>query len=103
MELSGGQQQRVSVARALAGEPDVILADEPTGNLDTLSGTEVMALLQELNAGGMTVVLVTHDPRIAEHCTRVVRVLDGRIVGDEPVADRRMAAAGRAAVEGEGA
>jgi putative ABC transport system ATP-binding protein len=102
-QLSGGQQQRVAVARALAGRPQVLLADEPTGNLDTRSGTEVMALLQELNAGGMTVVLVTHDPRIAEHCTRVVRVLDGRIVGDEPVADRRMAAAGRAAVEGEGA
>ncbi len=90
-QLSGGQQQRVAVARALAEKPDVLLGDEPTGNLDSRSGREVMALMQRLNAEGMTVILVTHDPAIARHCRRVVRVLDGRIVADEPVEDRLMA------------
>jgi ABC-type lipoprotein export system ATPase subunit len=87
-QLSGGQQQRVAVARALVGRPEILLADEPTGNLDSRSGREVMGLLQQLNAEGMTVVLVTHDPGIGRHCARIVHVLDGRVVGDEPVADR---------------
>ena len=84
-QLSGGQQQRVAIARALAGQPQVLLADEPTGNLDSRSGAEVMALIQELNEQGVTVVMVTHDERIALHCKRIVRVFDGRILADEVV------------------
>ena len=84
-QLSGGQQQRVAVARALAGRPQLLLADEPTGNLDSRSGREVMALFQQLNDRGMTVVMVTHDERIAHHCRRVVRILDGRVLADELV------------------
>jgi len=91
-QLSGGQQQRVAVARALAGQPQLLLADEPTGNLDSRSGRGVMALFQELNDRGMTVVLVTHDEGIARHCRRLVRVLDGRIIADGPVAERLHAA-----------
>ena len=86
-ELSGGQQQRVAIARALVTQPEVLLADEPTGNLDSHSGTEIMALVQHLNDGGITVIMVTHDPRIARHCHRIVQLSDGRIVGDEPVAE----------------
>ncbi len=87
-QLSGGQQQRVAIARALAGRPQVLLADEPTGNLDSRSGREVMALIQQLNEQGVTVVMVTHDERIALHCKRIVRVFDGRILSDEAVAER---------------
>ncbi len=86
-QLSGGQQQRCAVARALAGRPKLLLADEPTGNLDSVSGREVMGIIQGLNARGMTVIMVTHDEAIANHCKRIVRVLDGRILSDEPVAD----------------
>lgn len=86
-QLSGGQQQRVAVARALAGRPQVLLADEPTGNLDSRSGQEVMGIIQGLNAGGMTVVMVTHDEHIARHCRRIVRVFDGRVLADETVGD----------------
>jgi putative ABC transport system ATP-binding protein len=91
-ELSGGQQQRVAIARALVTEPALVLADEPTGNLDTHTTIEVMALFQELNAQGITVVLVTHEPEVAVYAKRVVEVRDGRIIRDEPVKNRRMAA-----------
>jgi len=84
-ELSGGQQQRVAVARALVGDPVVLLADEPTGNLDTRSGTQLMGLFQELNSRGRTVIVVTHDPEVAQYCERVVRLRDGRVVSDERV------------------
>jgi putative ABC transport system ATP-binding protein len=81
-QLSGGQQQRVSIARALVAQPQLLLADEPTGNLDSHAGAEVMRLIRQLHAGGMTVVLVTHDSDIARQCPRRVRVADGRIVED---------------------
>jgi len=91
-ELSGGQQQRVAIARALVTEPAIILADEPTGNLDTQTSIEVMALFQELNEQGITIVLVTHEPSIAVYASRIVEVRDGRIRRDEPVKSRRSAA-----------
>jgi putative ABC transport system ATP-binding protein len=81
-QLSGGQQQRVAVARAIAGKPSVLLADEPTGNLDSVNGEAVMDLLQELHREGATICMVTHDPRYAEHAQRSVHLFDGRIVGD---------------------
>jgi putative ABC transport system ATP-binding protein len=81
-QLSGGQQQRVAVARAVAGEPAILLADEPTGNLDSQNGEAVMGLLQELHRGGATICMVTHDPRYAEHADRSVHLFDGRVVED---------------------
>jgi putative ABC transport system ATP-binding protein len=82
-QLSGGQQQRVAIARALVGDPKVLLADEPTGNLDSRTSVEVMALFQELGHAGITVVVVTHEPDIAAHASRVVVVKDGRVVSDK--------------------
>ena len=84
MELSGGQQQRVSIARALVGNPSVILADEPTGALDSRTGREVLAMLQDLHSQGHTVVLITHDNSIAIQAQRIIRLEDGRVVYDGP-------------------
>ncbi len=81
-ELSGGQRQRVAVARALVGEPSLLLADEPTGNLDSRTSAEIMALFDELHAQGQTLLVVTHEPDIAAHCRRTVRIGDGRVVSD---------------------
>ncbi len=81
-QLSGGQQQRVAIARAIAARPPILLADEPTGNLDSASGAGVMDILSRLHRQGRTVVLITHDQRVAEHASRRVRILDGRIVQD---------------------
>jgi putative ABC transport system ATP-binding protein len=92
-ELSGGQQQRVAIARALVTQPTLLLADEPTGNLDSRTTVEVMALFQELNAQGISVVLVTHEPEVAQYAKRVVEVRDGRIIRDHLVDNRHDAAA----------
>ena len=93
-ELSGGQQQRVAIARALVTEPKLLLADEPTGNLDSRTTIEVMALFQELNDQGITIVLVTHEPEVAKYAKRVIEMRDGRIMRDRLVTNR-----GRAAVD----
>lgn len=92
-ELSGGQRQRVAVARALVTRPSIILADEPTGNLDTKTGEEIMGLFEELHHQGNTIILVTHEADIAEHAHRVVRLRDGLVETDEPVRKRKAVAA----------
>ena len=81
-ELSGGQQQRVALARAIVTEPAIVLADEPTGNLDSVSGAEVMQIFARLNASGRTIVMITHEPDVAEHAKRVIHLVDGRIESD---------------------
>ena len=92
-ELSGGEQQRVSIARALVNEPAIILADEPTGNLDSRTSVDVMTVFQELNEQGITILLVTHEPDIAEYTKRIVVLRDGHIISDRAVTDRRDARA----------
>lgn len=82
-ELSGGQRQRVAIARALVTEPDVILADEPTGNLDTKSGQDILSIFSEMSQDGKTLVMVTHDPKMAEKQQRVIHISDGRIISDD--------------------
>ena len=84
-ELSGGQRQRVAIARALVNEPSIILADEPTGNLDSKSGHEIMKIFDELHRSGNTIILVTHEDNIAKYSNRIVRLLDGKVVSDESV------------------
>jgi putative ABC transport system ATP-binding protein len=84
-ELSGGQQQRVAIARALVNNPKLLLADEPTGNLDSHSSTEIMAIIQELHQKGMTIILVTHENDIANYTERIVRFFDGKIISDQPI------------------
>jgi putative ABC transport system ATP-binding protein len=88
-QLSGGQQQRVAIARAVVSSPELILADEPTGNLDSKNGVEVMNILSELNAGGTTVVMVTHNRRDAEYAHRIVEMFDGEILSSEQTANRK--------------
>jgi putative ABC transport system ATP-binding protein len=85
-ELSGGQKQRVAIARALVNEPDLLLADEPTGALDSITGKEIMSIFKELNQQGMTIVVITHDASVAQAAKRIVRIQDGRIVSDDDTA-----------------
>ena len=92
-ELSGGQRQRVAIARALVNKPSILLADEPTGNLDSKTGDEIMGLFAELHSKGNTVILVTHEEYIAEHAHRIIRVRDGLVASDEVVKDRKVPAA----------
>ncbi|HBV57892.1 MAG TPA: macrolide ABC transporter ATP-binding protein [Candidatus Magasanikbacteria bacterium] len=93
-QLSGGEKQRVAIARALVTNPEVIFADEPTGNLDSKSGGQVMEILQTLNQSGRTIILVTHETYTAEHAQRIIRLKDGEIVSDEKVRDRKTAGDG---------
>ena len=95
-QLSGGQQQRVAVARAIVGDPSIVLADEPTGNLDSRNGEAVMSLLRDLNRQGATICMVTHDPRYAKHADRSVHLFDGRVVEEEhlPVAEHELRESG---------
>jgi putative ABC transport system ATP-binding protein len=88
-ELSGGEQQRVAIARALVNNPTVILADEPTGNLDSAASTEIISIFRQLNHEGITVLLVTHEPDIAEQAQRIIRLLDGKIISDEKVTSHK--------------
>lgn len=90
-QLSGGEKQRVAIARALVNEPDVVFADEPTGNLDSKSGIRVMEILQKLNNEGHTIILVTHETYTAEHAKRIIYLKDGQIIADDPVRNRRIA------------
>jgi len=93
-ELSGGEQQRVAIARALVNSPSIVMADEPTGNLDTRTGHEILALFDQLGAEGITLIMVTHDQAVAERCRRVVRLVDGEIVSDRRNGEVALAAGG---------
>ena len=84
-ELSGGQKQRVAIARAIVNNPSILMADEPTGNLDSHSEGEILQIFKDLNANGSTIVMVTHEPNIAEHCKRIITCKDGEIIKDEVV------------------
>jgi len=90
-QISGGEKQRVAIARALVNHPSIIFADEPTGNLDSKSGMQVMEILQQLNSQGNTIVLVTHETYTSEHAKRIIKIRDGKIEDDYPVTDRRIA------------
>jgi putative ABC transport system ATP-binding protein len=92
-QLSGGQKQRVAIARALATDPDILLADEPTGNLDSKTGEEILGLFQELHAEGRTILMVTHEPDVAEHCEVIVRIKDGVVASVDAVENRKLAVA----------
>ncbi|MFO0585189.1 MAG: ABC transporter ATP-binding protein [Anaeromyxobacter sp.] len=95
-ELSGGQRQRVAIARALVGKPSLLLADEPTGNLDSATGEDIIRLFGELHRGGNTIVLVTHEPKLAARCPRAIRLSDGKIIGDGPGSEIAQLGAARA-------
>jgi len=90
-QLSGGQQQRIAIARALVNRPELVLADEPTGNLDTRTSIEIMGLFQDLNNSGITIVMVTHELDIAAYCKRMVVMRDGQVISDTPIENRRSA------------
>lgn len=90
-QLSGGEKQRVAIARALVNDPEIIFADEPTGNLDSKSGIQIMKILQELNKQGKTVILVTHETYTSEHAKRIIHIVDGKIISDKKVLKRRVA------------
>jgi putative ABC transport system ATP-binding protein len=92
-QLSGGQQQRVAIARSLVNDPVYILADEPTGNLDSATAEEILELLERLNAMGKTVIMVTHEPDVAARCRRIIRLRDGKIESDTPLVPRKVSAA----------
>jgi putative ABC transport system ATP-binding protein len=98
-QLSGGQQQRIAIARALVNHPEILLADEPTGNLDTRTSIEIMGIFQELNDSGITILMVTHELDIAAYSRRIVVMRDGRVISDKPTADRRFAQEQRAALD----
>lgn len=93
-QISGGEKQRVAIARALVNNPSVIFADEPTGNLDSKSGTQIMEILQNLNEKGVTIILVTHETYTAEHAKRIIKVRDGKVISDEILKKRRIAKEG---------
>ena len=90
-QLSGGQKQRVAIARALATDPDILLADEPTGNLDSKTGEEILGLFQELHEEGRTILMVTHEEEVAAHCEKIIRIRDGKVEQVETVENRQMA------------
>jgi putative ABC transport system ATP-binding protein len=90
-QLSGGEKQRVAIARALVNDPEILFADEPTGNLDSRAGLQVMKILQDLNNSGRTIILVTHETYTSEHAKRIISMKDGKIVADDAVKNRRIA------------